>query len=162
MTETRGGSPQMGIENLISSDHLARISGEAQRNAEAAMRHTEEMAKAAQLAQRVRQRQAAEDEAVERAQAERVAQTKLLSALSALSEEQAQTMAAMNKASREQVQTLAAMRKLSEDLEGERRRSKYLEEKQAKFNKGMTILASVLAGGAVIVPFIVLYLDKVL
>lgn len=61
-----------------------------------------------------------------------------------------------------QAATLAAMRKLSEDLASEQRRSKYFEEKQQTFNRRMSWAALLLAGGAIVVPFIVLYLDKVL
>ncbi|QXQ11482.1 hypothetical protein [Paeniglutamicibacter sp. Y32M11] len=89
-------------------------------------------------------------------------QTALLDALSLLAAEQVQTLAALSKASTAQVQTLAAMRQLSEDLAGERRRAKWHEEQQGKFNKRMTVLASVLAGTAVVIPFVILWIEQAL
>lgn len=89
-------------------------------------------------------------------------QTALLDAMALLGAEQAQTLVALSVASAEQVQTLAAMRKLSEDLAGERRRSAAREDIQQGFNRGMTVLASILAGAAVVVPFVILLIEQAL
>lgn len=153
---------QMGIEDIVGSRRVADIASFRQREADRAARYAQDMANIELAARQAKKRRAEEDEAVERAQAERVAQTELLSALSTLSEEQAQTLAALSKASQAQVQTLAAMRQLSEDLAGERRRSAAREDRQQAFNKGMTILASVLAGAAVVVPFCIFWMEQAL
>lgn len=60
------------------------------------------------------------------------------------------------------MQTLAAMRKLSEDLATEQRASAEREEKQQRFNKRMTAIASVLAGAAVVIPFVILWIEQAL
>lgn len=61
-----------------------------------------------------------------------------------------------------QTALLTAMRQLSEDLAGERRDSAEREGRQQTFNKRMTILASVLAGAAVVVPFGILWIEQML
>lgn len=144
------------------NDHLRNLANTAMRDAQALAQRNMLNTQNQLIANETRQRQTRTDQSTARAETQLIEQTELLAALNTLSEEQAQTLAAMSKASREQVQTLGAMRQLSEDLAGERRRSAAREDRQQAFNKGMTILASVLAGAAVIIPFGILWIEQAL
>lgn len=61
-----------------------------------------------------------------------------------------------------QTEMLSALRRLSEELATERRVSAAREDIQQGFNRRMSWAAILLAGAAVIVPFIVLLIEQVL
>lgn len=147
---------QFGSMGNVTAHSAAQIDGQiAMQKAEGDLQ--KHMASAQE-----RMRQVRSDQATARSEAQLVEQTALLDALTDLSTEQTRTLAAVGTATNAQVKTLAAMHQLSEDLASERRRSKWHEEQQAKFNKRMSWAALLLAGAAVVVPFITLWIEQAL
>jgi hypothetical protein len=62
----------------------------------------------------------------------------------------------------QQVEMLAAMQKLWESQAAEASANAQREAEQQKFNRSMTWVAIILAGAAVVVPFIILWIEQTL
>lgn len=62
----------------------------------------------------------------------------------------------------QQVEMLAAMQKLWESQAAEASANAQREAEQQKFNRSMTWVAIILAGAAVLVPFIILWIEQAL
>jgi len=91
--------------------------------------------------------------------------------MAAMDEQQRQTRALqdtqnltaeMKAQSERQAETLEALRQLGQAQATEAKANAKREERQQTFNRRMSWAAVLLAGAAVVVPFVVLFLDKTL